>query len=53
MGEKRCTRCGGSGFYYLAPKGVNTFLVRIEQLAKMLRKVECSCRAALQERPDD
>lgn len=41
MKTKKCKICGGSGDKFLAPRGVNPFTVRIEQLSRVLRKVRC------------
>ena len=41
-----CETCNGDGFYFRLPSGMNPFLSDINQIARMTRKVWCSCGAA-------
>jgi len=43
MTERACERCGDSGYVWRVPTGVNPFKMRIEQIAKVSRKVRCEC----------
>jgi hypothetical protein len=39
-----CQDCGGHGYKFQLPRGVNAFLLRMEQLERQMRKVPCwSC----------
>ena len=37
-----CPVCGGSGFVFLLPRGVNAFLLRIEQIERLSQRVPCA-----------
>jgi hypothetical protein len=46
-----CKTCNGDGFYFRLPNNINPFLCNINQIARMTRKIKCSCGAA-QPAPD-
>ena len=36
-----CPDCGGRGFVFRLPSGVNAFLLRIEQIERLTRRLPC------------
>lgn len=39
--KSKCSNCDGVGWNFMAPRGVNPFMVRIENLARRLERRTC------------